>query len=150
MSKNSTKIIGALLVLLAAPAASYAKNGGRSRHGKHTDQADFPGARQSRWNEQCNCRSKRHRQHFKDGSAAATAHNRPDNSAVQVIHGSDSAASQGKPRPGRGLLHSVVRGHGVRSTAAADVSDGSINLFFFRGRFEHGVLEAKETSAAVG
>ena len=31
----------------------------------------------------------------------------------------------------------------MRSTAAADVSDGSINLFFFRGRFEHGVWKRR-------
>ena len=33
MSKNSTKIIGALLVLLAAPAASYARMAGEAGMG---------------------------------------------------------------------------------------------------------------------
>src|ERR1700724_1594578 len=57
---------------------------GWSGIGKCADQRNCAGARERRWNEQCDGRSERHRQRLQGRSAAGAAHLRPGGSALQV------------------------------------------------------------------
>ena len=130
MSKNSTKIIGALLVLLAAPAASYARMAGEAGMGNIPISGIPPGpANPGGMNNVIVEPSRQFR---------SSSNTRQRQRRVTA-----------KPRPGRGLLHSVYEGTACAQQprqmfpmARSTSSSSGVGLSMASG--------SEETSAAVG
>ena len=103
MSNTSVKVAIALLMILTAPAASFARGGHGGGHAGFGAMGGFArpagsgamgnvpisgiarGPANAGGNEQCGGRSQRRGQRFQDSSASAAAHSCADNSPVQLM-----------------------------------------------------------------